>query len=268
MRRPSRLVLLGHPVDHSLSPRIQNAALRAAGIPLEYTVMDVPPAQLRAVLRDLRAEGAAGNITIPHKQSVFTICDHVTNVAERAAAVNTFWVQDGALIGDNTDVAGFELAARELLESAHADLPGRVTLIGAGGAAAAVAAAIRDWDRTELVIWSRNPTQAAALAHRFALAHADPDLSSAVKGADLVINATPMGMADDLLPVPISALSRKCPVLDLVYRKGETAWVRAARDAGHPASDGLPMLVEQAARSFRRWLGVEPNREVMWGALS
>lgn len=268
MSRPSRLLLLGHPVAHSLSPRIQNAALRAAGIPLDYTAIDVQPAQLRATLRGLRAEGAAGNITIPFKQSVFAICDHVTNIAERAGAVNTFWVQDGALIGDNTDVPGFEFAARDLLESARADLPKRVALIGAGGAAAAVAAAVRDWDGTELVIWSRNPSQAEALALRFALARAEPDLLLAVKGADLVINATPMGMADDTLPVPISALSRKCPVLDLVYRKGETAWVRAARDAGHPASDGLPMLVEQAARSFRRWLGVEPNREVMWGALT
>jgi shikimate dehydrogenase len=266
--RPSRLVLVGHPVAHSLSPRIQNAALRAAGIPLEYAGLDVTPAMLRATMRTLRAEGAAGNITIPFKQSVFEICDHVTNIAERAGAVNTFWVQDGELIGDNTDVAGFEFAARDLFESARMDLPHRVALIGAGGAAAAVAAAVRDWDGTELVIWSRNPEQAEALARKYALAHAEPDLLAAVKGADLVVNATPIGMADEELPVPISALSRKCPVLDLVYRTGETPWVRAARDCGHPASDGLPMLVEQAARSFRRWLGTEPNREVMWGALS
>jgi shikimate dehydrogenase len=266
--RPSRLVLVGHPVAHSLSPLIHNAALRAAGIPLEYTVMDVLPEQLRATLKSLRAEGAAGNITIPHKQSVFSICDHVTNVAERSEAVNTFWVQDGALIGDNTDVAGFDHSARELLESARADPPRRVALIGAGGAAAAVATAVRDWDHAELVIWSRNPKQAESLARRFALASAETDLLAAVKGADLVINATSMGMADDTLPVPISALPRGCPVLDLVYRKGETEWVRMARNASHPASDGLPMLVEQAARSFRRWLGVEPNREVMWGALN
>jgi shikimate dehydrogenase len=265
--RPARLVLLGHPVAHSLSPRIHNAALRAAGIPLEYTTLDVLPAQLRATLRTLRAEGAAGNITIPHKQSVFEICDHVTNVAERAGAVNTFWVQDGALIGDNTDVAGFEFAARELMASARAEMPMRIALIGAGGAAAAVAAAIREWDDAELVIWSRDPQRAQALAQRFALAHAEADLVSAVRGADLVVNATPMGMSDEELPVPIAALPPRCPVLDLVYRRGETAWVRAARDAGHTASDGLPMLVEQAARSFRRWLGVEPNREVMWGAV-
>lgn len=268
MSRPSRLVLLGHPVAHSLSPRIQNAALRAAGIPLEYVALDIGPAQLRATMRTLRAEGAAGNITVPFKQAVFELCDHVTNIAERAGAVNTFWVQDGDLIGDNTDVAGFEFAARDLLDSARVEVPRRAALLGAGGAAAAVAAAVRDWDGTELIVWSRKPAQAEALAHRYALAHAESDLFAAVRGADLVINATPIGMADEGLPVPISALSRKCPVLDLVYRKGETPWVRAARDAGHPASDGLPMLVEQAARSFRRWLGAEPNREVMWGALS
>jgi shikimate dehydrogenase len=268
MSQPSRLVLLGHPVTHSLSPRIQNAALRTAGIPLEYVAVDVAPPQLRATLRALRTEGAAGNLTIPHKQAAFSICDHVTNVAQRAEAVNTFWVQDGTLIGDNTDVAGFDFAAHELLDSAQADPPARIALIGTGGAASAVAAAVSAWEGAELVIWGRTPARAAALAQRFACAHAEPALLTAVKGADLVINATPMGMLDGALPVPISALSRKCPVLDLVYRHGETAWVRAARDAGHPASDGLPMLVEQAARSFRRWLGVEPNREVMWSALS
>jgi shikimate dehydrogenase len=264
---PARLVLLGHPVAHSLSPRIHNAALRAAAIPLEYTALDVLPAQLRATLRTLRAEGAAGNVTIPHKQAVFDACDHLTSVAKRAGAVNTFWVQDGELIGDNTDVAGFDFAARELMLSARAAMPGRVTLIGAGGAAAAVATAISDWDDAELVIWSRELKRAELLAQRFAFARAEPDLLSAVRGADLVVNATPMGMSDDELPVPIAALPQRCPVLDLVYRRGETAWVRAARDAGHAASDGLPMLIEQAARSFRRWLGVEPNREVMWGAV-
>lgn len=268
MIRPTRLLLLGHPVAHSLSPRIQNAALRAAGIPLEYVLLDVLPAQLRATIRTLRAEGAAGNVTIPHKQAVFSLCDHRTRVAERAGAVNTFWMQDGELIGDNTDVAGFDFAAHDLLESAKAPPPRRVVLLGAGGAAAAVATAVDGWDGAELVVWSRTAARSAELAQRFARARAETDLAAAVKGADLVVNATPLGMLDDLLPIPIAALPRKCPVLDLVCRQGETAWVRAARNAGHPASDGLPMLVEQAARSFRRWLNVEPNREVMWGAVT
>jgi shikimate dehydrogenase len=262
------LVLLGHPVAQSRSPRIQNAALRAAGIPLEYNLLDVTPADLRATVRALRSEGAAGNVTIPHKQAMFALCDHRTNVAERAGAVNTFWCQDGQLIGDNTDVAGFDFAARDLFESVQADLPRRVALIGAGGAAAAVAAAIGEWEGTELVVWSRNPAQASAFAQRFGKSRAELDLVCAMKGADLVVNATPLGMLDDSLPVPVSDLPRKCAVLDLVCRNGETAWVRGARDAGHAASDGLPMLIEQAARSFRRWVNVEPNREVMWGAVS
>jgi shikimate dehydrogenase len=268
LRLPSRLVLLGHPVAHSLSPRIQNAALRAASVPLEYALLDVAPDALQSKVRALRDEGAAGNVTIPHKQRMFALCDHRTNVAERAGAVNAFWCQDGTLIGDNTDVAGFDFAARELFESVSVNgaLPRRIALIGAGGAASAVATAVEDWDGAELVIWSRTSSQASALAQRFGHASAEPDLSAVVKGADLVVNATPLGMADDLLPVPIALLPRKCPILDLVCRTGETAWVRAARDAGHPASDGLPMLIEQAARSFRRWVGIEPNREVMWDA--
>ncbi len=253
-------MLLGHPVGHSLSPKIQNAALHAAGISIEYQAIDVPPAQLRATLRGLREEGAAGNVTIPYKQTAFALCDHVTKVAERAGAVNTFWVQDGALIGDNTDIAGFDHAAQEFVLGIRAQLPARVTLIGAGGAAAAVASAVHEWEGTELTIWSRKPDKAIELAQRFAPCRAEADLSAAVKGAELVVNATPVGMFDDDLPVAIAALPARCPVFDLVYRRDETAWVRAARDAGHPASDGLPMLVEQAARSFRRWLGVEPNR--------
>src|SRR5688572_13087235 len=103
MPRPSRLVLLGHPVGHSLSPRIQNAALRSAGIPLEYVAVDVPPRALDATLDDVIATGAAGNATIPHKESVAGRAS-LTPLARRVGAVNTFWVEDRALHGDNTDV--------------------------------------------------------------------------------------------------------------------------------------------------------------------
>jgi shikimate dehydrogenase len=251
-------------VAHSLSPRIQNAALRAAGIEMEYELLDVPPSELRAMVRKLRSVEAAGNVTIPHKAAVFKECDHLTAVAQRAGAVNTFWMQDGTLVGDNTDVAGFDFAAREILESVQAPLPRRVALLGAGGAAAAVATAVSDWDGAELVVWSRRPEQGTELAKRFDCASAESDLCAAVKGADLVVNATPVGLLDDAMPAPIAMLPRKCPILDLVCLKGETEWVREARDAGHPAADGLAMLVEQAARSFRRWFTIEPNREVMW----
>jgi len=101
------LVLLGHPVDHSLSPIFQNAALQAAKIALTYEALDVPPRELRVLLRQLKDQNAAGNVTIPHKLSVHASCDEVTDIAERVGAVNTFWFESGKLHCDNTDVGGF-----------------------------------------------------------------------------------------------------------------------------------------------------------------
>ena len=105
---PERLVLLGHPLGHSLSPALQNAALRAAGIPLTYEPVDVPRSVLDDTLADLRRKRAAGNVTIPHKEAVRAACDRLTDTARAVGAVNTFWTAvDGALVGDNTDVGGF-----------------------------------------------------------------------------------------------------------------------------------------------------------------
>src|ERR1051325_5208336 len=115
MRLPGRLVLLGHPLGHTLSPLIHNAALKAAGIPVEYSAFDVPPAQLSSALRQLKYEKAAGNVTVPHKAAVRAACDSLSPTAERAGAVNTFWFEDGRLIGDNTDVGGVEFSVRRLL---------------------------------------------------------------------------------------------------------------------------------------------------------
>src|SRR5687767_387011 len=116
MSRPSRLVLLGHPVGHSLSPRIQNAALRSAGIPLEYTALDVRPESLDTALDDVIATRTAGNVTIPHKEAVAARAS-LTDLAQRVGAVNTFWVEDGTLRGHNTDVHGFDASVRGLLGS-------------------------------------------------------------------------------------------------------------------------------------------------------
>src|SRR5437879_5218660 len=105
---PGRLVLLGHPVAHSLSPRFQNAALDAAGIGLRYEAHDVEPHEFELVVTGLKAERAAGNVTIPFKERMYDACDELTPLARRVGAVNTFWVEDtGRLIGDNTDVGGF-----------------------------------------------------------------------------------------------------------------------------------------------------------------
>ena len=141
--RPGRLVLLGHPVAHSLSPRFQNAALQRAGIPLTYEALDVLAPDLPGAVRLLAEDGAAGNVTIPHKEAMAELCDVRTTLAERTGAVNTFWVDEARkLVGDNTDVDGVALLLTELL---GAPASGPVALLGAGGAAAAVLAALERW---------------------------------------------------------------------------------------------------------------------------
>ena len=140
MERPGRLVLLGHPVAHSLSPALQNAALRRAGIPMTYEAMDVEPAQLATVVGLLRDADAAGNVTVPHKEAFAKLCARRSPVAERVGAVNTFWTEAGELVGDNTDVGGFDAAVRRHFGAPHER--GAVVVLGAGGSAAAV---IRSW---------------------------------------------------------------------------------------------------------------------------
>ena len=263
---PGRLVLLGHPVSHSLSPRFQNAALRAAGIPLEYEALDVAPEALDDTLAELAESRASGNVTIPHKEAVAARCTRRSPLADRCGAVNTFWHEDGALVGDNTDVGGVDAIAQALLGTARADA--RVALIGAGGSAAAVLAAAERWGTARVRLYNRTVERARALASRFGASVAVVgSVEEALDGATLVVNATPVGLRDDDYPVPIDILPARAAVFDLVYRTGETAWVRAARNAGHRAADGEGMLVEQGALSFERWFGIEPDRNAMWRAL-
>ena len=265
--RPGRLLLLGHPVAQSLSPRFQNAALRAANIPLTYETRDVAPESLSEVLAQLRAERAAGNVTHPHKKAVAARCDRLTPLAERCGAVNTFWHEGGVLVGDNTDVGGFEMVARALLGARWATA--RVALVGAGGVAGAVLAAVEGWGSATARVYNRHMPRAEELVARFPrIASTAATLDDALSGATLVVNATPLGMRDgDAFPVDLAALPSGSAVLDLVYRAEETAWVRAARDAGHWAADGRGMLVEQGALAFERWFGRAPDRNVMWTAM-
>lgn len=265
---PGRLVLLGHPVHHSRSPAFQNAALRSAGIPLTYEALDVPPADLRRQLEQLVRERAAGNVTVPHKAAVFDRCDRRTPLAERAGAVNTFWVEDGLLVGDNTDVPGFDALAATLLGSRPQDI--RMALLGAGGAAAAVLCAVEAWPGARVVVTARHPERARALAARFpALATAMEATDRALAEADVIVNATPLGLhPDDPLPFRLDDLRAAAVVIDLTYAPGETRLVREARTRGHRAADGLGMLVEQGALAFERWFGVAPDRAAMWAALA
>ncbi len=268
---PRSLILLGDPVNHSLSPAMQTAALCDASIDLSYAARPTSADQLESAVADIRANNLAGNVTIPHKLAMFALCDETTPLAKRVGAVNTFWMDNGVLHGDNTDVGGFDFAVRALLQqesSRKLPLVSKVTVLGAGGAANAVLAALERWNHTEVTLWNRTPDRAHALSQRFGTACVNLDIADAVHAADLVINATPHGLLDDNYSVDIALLQPHAAVYDLVYKADETAWVRAARAAGHRAADGLGMLVEQGALAFERWFGFPPNREIMWRAIT
>jgi shikimate dehydrogenase len=259
-------VLLGHPVAHSLSPIFQNAALKAAGIPLTYEAIDVTVSEVGRTFDQLRKVDGAGNVTIPLKIAAHKACDELTSIAGMVGAVNTFWFDDGRLVGDNTDVGGFDAAARALV---GADVTGaRVVVLGAGGAAAAVLVAITKWAGATASIVSRNEQKATALAHRFRdVARVQTSTVEALRGATLLVNATPIGQQDDAHPLDLEIVPAATAVLDLVYRRGGTAWIKGARAKGLPATYGLPMLLEQGALAFRRWFGFEPDRAAMDASL-
>jgi shikimate dehydrogenase len=263
---PGRLVLLGHPVSHSLSPAFQNAALRRAALPVRYELLDVAPDALDATLDALIADDTWGNVTIPHKEHVASRCARVSALAERVGAVNTFWIEGGVLVGDNTDVGGF-LA---LLETVAPDLDRTkpVVVLGAGGAAAAVLAALERYGFVDVRVYSRTEARAIALCERFSMASVVADRDASLRGAVLVVNATPAGLDDETLPLDVGALDPSAAVLDLVVGRNETPLVRAARARGHRAADGLTMLIEQGALAFERWFGVAPDRDAMRQAVA
>jgi shikimate dehydrogenase len=263
---PGRLVLLGHPIAHSASPRFQNAALRAAGIPLLYEALDVTIEALDATLASLALVNGAGNVTIPHKEAVAERCVRLSPLAARCGAVNVFWHEGHALVGDNTDVAGVEFVASALLQGRSRGA--RVAVLGAGGAAAAVLCAVERWEGARVRVYNRHMTRAESLASRFpAITDVASSIEDALRDAMLVVNATPVGLHDDTLPVPVESLPEGSAVFDLIYRPTETAWVRAARAAGHRAADGEGMLLEQGALAFERWFGRTPDRGAMWRAM-
>jgi shikimate dehydrogenase len=263
---PERLVLLGHPLGHSLSPVFQNAALEAAGIPLRYELLDVPRSVLDDTIAVLRRTRSAGNVTVPHKEAFGAACDRLTETAQAVGAVNTFWTAvDGALVGDNTDVGGFQAAVDKLLGGRRPNEV--VAVIGAGGGAAAVLHAIGGWERARVRLYSRTHHRAEELVQRFKIpSEVVMTAEAAVAGATLIVNASPVGLRDDTVPVGIHALPRDAAVIDLAYRVGETIFVRDARARGLQALDGLTMLVEQGALAFERWFGMAPDRDLMWKA--
>ncbi len=259
--RPGRLVLLGHPVAHSLSPLFQNAALEAAGIAVRYEAVDVSSASLDDALTSLSTLQGAGNVTIPHKLAVARRCDVLTPVARRAGAVNTFRWRNGHLEGHNTDVGGFDAACTSLGVARGGAV---VLCAGAGGAARAVCTATEQWPGATVLIASRRPEAAQALCQEFAHVRLAADNKGAATST-LVVNATPIGLSGDesVDPVALSAIPRDARVMDLVYRRSTTPWVTRCTAAGLVAIDGLEMLLQQGALAFAYWLGLPPDLDVM-----
>jgi shikimate dehydrogenase len=258
--------VIGCPVRHSLSPAIHNAAFAAGELDWAYVAFEVKPGAVPGALAGMRALGIDGlSVTMPHKTAVADAVDCRTAVAERLHAVNTVVRRaDGSLQGHNTDGDGFVAALR----AAGTDpAGGRVALLGAGGAGRALALALAAAGALEVVVINRSAPPAEAAA---ALAGPVGRVGTAadVATADLVVNATPVGMGDDrgALPLDPALLHAGQVVADIIVHPLDTALLQAARNAGARTIDGLGMLVHQAALAFTLWTGVEAPVSVMRAA--
>lgn len=264
---PSLYAVLGDPVSHSRSPAMHNAAFRADGRDACYEARAVPASQCGAVLRDLALRGGGGNVTAPHKERVLPFLDRRTEAVEATGACNTFWAEDGAVWGDNTDVAGFAAAWRK----ATAGLPGpmEVLVLGAGGAARAVLPALlADVRVGRAAVWNRSRERAEAALRRFGSSRTALAEDWRRCEADAVVNATSAGMNGSAAPVDLERMAaRPRALVDLVYGTEATALVGQAERLGIAASDGREMLVRQAEASYARWFGAPPPEGVMRCAL-
>lgn len=257
--------LFGHPVAHSLSPAMHNAAFRALGLPHRYEALDVPPAEIAGAVERLRAAGALGaNVTVPHKLAVMEFLDALADDAREIGAVNTI-VRDGSgrsvrLVGHNTDRHGFVAALAE----AGVDVAGlRALVLGAGGAArSAVPALVAGGARVTIANRTRARAVDLAAAGAIGVSGWPEDLA----GWDLIVNATSLGLHDED-PLAGVALPASLVVYDLVPTARETPLVRRARGAGCRVVDGLAMLLHQAAKSFTLWTGENAPMDEMRAAL-
>jgi shikimate dehydrogenase len=255
---PCRFALLGHPVGHSLSPVMHNAAFAASGYNGVYAA--IPVREIRPAVAGLRALGFKGaSITIPHKQAVIDCLDEVEESARRIKAVNTIVNVDGRLQGWNTDLIGAVAALTE-----KTPLAGKAAaVLGAGGAARAVAFGVMA-EGGRVTIFNRGRQRGEALAAELG-AEFRP-LSEFTSGAcDLLINATPVGMAPAAgeSPVPAERLRPGLVVMDIVYNPIRTRLLREAVAAGCVAIDGLAMFIRQGARQFELWTGLPAPVDIM-----
>lgn len=270
--------LIGHPVEHSLSPAMHNAAAAALGLNWVYVPLPVPPDQLAAALRGLPALGYRGvNVTVPYKEATLPLLSAVYPVAQVIGAVNTIVVSGPLLTGFNTDWSGFlaDLGDHEVV------IDGRDCLVlGAGGAARAITYALLSAGGRVTVL-ARRPEQAESLAGGLRtpfpksflrVAHID-DLAAVAEGVyrPVIVNTTPLGMTGALIGASAwpddTPLPKRAFVYDLVYAPETTRLLQRAVDAGCRTANGLGMLIHQAAEAFELWTGRTPDITVMREAI-
>lgn len=255
---------MGSPIAHSRSPALHGYWLKRYGIKGFYIPMDVGQADVRDVLRALPKMGFVGlNVTIPHKESVLSIADVVTDRAALIGAANTLiFLKDGRIQADNTDGSGFIANLRQNAPHWHANA-GPAVVLGAGGAARAVIAALIEVGVPEIRLANRTRARAEALRSDFGakvIVHDWVQAAHMMEGAATVVNTTSLGMTGKPdFRVPLTALDRTALVTDLVYTPLKTQFLIEAEDKGCTAVDGLGMLLHQAAPGFERWFGLRPD---------
>jgi shikimate dehydrogenase len=275
-----QLGLIGHPLGHSLSPKIHAAALKACDLEGSYSLFPIAPDDMQS-LKDLidrvRSREITGlNVTIPHKQNVIQFMDELTPPAKAIGAVNTIYLRNKKVIGDNTDAPGF-LTDLKRNFSSFGFHPSAL-ILGAGGSARAVLYALVN-DGWDVTIAARRIEQAQQLANSFIHLQLSPSIVMVqitnladlpLSNYDLLVNTPPLGMMPDIQQSPLPEdiiLSEHTIIYDLVYNPRETILVKNTRMQGLAATTGLGMLIEQAALSFEIWTGCDPSREIMRAAI-
>lgn len=251
---------MGHPVAHSRSPMIHGYWLKTLGIPGAYDFKDLPPDAFVPFITNLAANGyVGGNVTVPHKEAAYRTVSARDAASEAVGAVNVLYLQDGKLMGGNSDVHGFIANLDD--QAPGWNVPGcKALLLGAGGAARSAVYALKQRG-VEVHIVNRTPARAEELAKRFgATAHAWAEVPNLLAQADVLVNCTSLGMqGKDPLTIDLSPLKRGAVVYDIVYVPLATALLAQAKKRGHRTVDGLGMLLQQAGFGFRKWFGGDPK---------
>ena len=263
-----RAGVIGDPVGHSISPGMYQPALDALGIPVVFERWHVTAPDLPAFVAGLRAPDFLGaSVTVPHKLAVRALVDEIAESAQDVGAVNTLVPRDGKLIGENTDAYGFRESLREVLPDAGSRT---AMILGAGGAARAVAVAMRDFGCTEIIVANRDLSRAERLRDELpsapvrAMSNEGQAFAEALARSGVVINATSLGWKPDESPLTraqVAALADGTMVADLTYR--ETDLLREAAERDLPTLDGLGMLVHQGVIAFTMWTGQAPPIDVL-----